>query len=67
MQTEAERVFNPEGIEEGDKVRLHSEGPRSRVMVVRHMSGRFGSKVFCREVGYELNANCFKLVEKGAK
>lgn len=66
MKTE-QNPFNPEGIEEGDYVRLREpnrtgvQGP----MKVQTVRGRFNSKLFCMEVGHELNATCFELVKKG--
>lgn len=65
-----DNVFNPEGIEEGDSVRLHNHhnDTYSQPMTVQSVGGRFGNKVYCKEVGHEVYAQCFQLVaKKGAK
>lgn len=52
-------VFNPDNIEAGDIVRHDGFN-----LIVDSVGGRFGNKVFCKEVGHELYANCFTLVRK---
>ncbi len=54
--------MNPEGIEEGDTVRLLSDSTVHRVTSV---TGRFANKIFCPTIGHELYASCFQLVKKG--
>lgn len=64
MQTN--NVMNPEGIAEGDWVRLHDHhnDTYSEPMQVVTIRGRYGNKVYCQEVGREFYAQCFKLVAK---
>ncbi len=64
--------MNPENIEVGDTVSLRdSEGRNGhlfgKLMIVRHISGRFMSKIHTDECDSELNAQCFQLVSKGKK
>lgn len=63
------RVFNPQNIEEGDVVRLAEprEGDSLEPMVVVNVGGHNCNKVFCKEIGHELYANCFELVLKKAE
>lgn len=54
-------VFNPEDVKAGDMVVLVHEqrGP----FKVQSVTGRFNSKVFCAEIGQELNATLFMKVK----
>jgi len=55
-------VFNPQNIEAGDTVVTHGEP--ERFMIVETVGGKNFNKVYCKEIGHELYANCFKLVAK---
>lgn len=61
MQTSSKNVFNPENIQVGDTVILKSEN--SKRYMVDNVSGKNNNKVFCKEIGYELYAQCFEKVE----
>lgn len=65
-QAERVKVFNPEGIAAGDTVRIADprEGSPLGDMIVEGVGGKNGNKVYCKQVGHELYANCFKLVAK---
>jgi len=62
-------VFNPENIKAGDYVKISNPDSRDprKIMKVESVGGTNGNKVFCKEIGHELYANCFKKVIKPTK
>jgi hypothetical protein len=58
-------VFNPENIEEGDTVRLNSDGKRGKHRKVTWVGGSHGNKVMAEGCFTHYYAQCFKLVKKG--
>ena len=59
-------VFNPEALKQGDCVQLVSEleelGDDAPKYMVETVGGSHGNKVFCKQIGRELYAQCFKKV-----
>jgi len=66
-EQERRKVFNPQGIEPGDTVRLANPTEDHEPlgdMIVECVGGKNFNKVYCKQVGHELYANCFTLVAK---
>lgn len=57
-------IFNPENIKPGDTVvlldNIEESGDAAPQMKVIFVSGKNKNKIYCREIGYELYATCFK-------
>jgi hypothetical protein len=59
-------VFNPENIQPGDAVILAEDEKKKnpKKMIVQYVGGTYKNKIYCKELGREFYASCFKKVNK---